>query len=76
MSDITKEMYMEAKQIVSIYEAQSEHNKRIKLLNMALSDGESFEYKDGFGNWYPYCEDLQNNRHFEPLALRIGNNTM
>jgi hypothetical protein len=31
----------------------------------------NLEYKDGFGYWYNYTEDLQNNEYFVPFETRV-----
>jgi hypothetical protein len=68
---IDEKTYKEAKEIVKIYEEQLVHDKAMRIITSILSEGESFEYKDMMGNWYPYTEDLQNSRHFEPTKIRI-----
>ena len=63
MSDITHKMYLEAKEVVAIYEGQLIHDRMIGRLNSLLEEGQSLEYRDmGYG-WYPYDKGLQGNRH-------------
>jgi len=33
----------------------------------------NLEYKDGFGNWYDYTEELQKNKSFNPFKTRVKN---
>lgn len=68
---ITEEQYREAKGIVKIYEEELAHKEKIRMMTQLLEDGESLEYRDLSGAWYPYDEGLLGNRFFNPENVRV-----
>ena len=67
---ISEKQYLDAKQIIQLYEKQKRNEEHLKLLPNLQFDL-ILEYQDLTGNWYEYSKILQNNIHFIPEKLRV-----